>query len=159
VLVAPCPEVPKSGRIPVDAVLAAIVRAARPAASRRTSTPDARIPPNGSRIRAIRHIRSRVVAATVRREVTMAIAGSLRADIPGNDLFEPLDIATDRCKGCALCVDVCPRHVLALDASRINALGHHPVRLLDAAACTSCALCARICPDVVFTVFARPRSA
>ena len=29
--------------------------------------------------------------------------------------FEPLDIATERCKGCGLCVDVCPKHVLALD--------------------------------------------
>ena len=69
----------------------------------------------------------------------------------------PLEIASDRCKGCELCVGVCPKHVLALDTATVNALGHHPVRLTDAAACTRCVLCARICPDSVFTVFVRPR--
>jgi 2-oxoglutarate ferredoxin oxidoreductase subunit delta len=72
--------------------------------------------------------------------------------------FEPLDVATDRCKGCQLCVTACPKHVLELDSSVVNVLGHHPVRLTDAAACTSCALCARVCPDSVFTVYARPRA-
>ena len=71
--------------------------------------------------------------------------------------FEPLDIATDRCKGCELCVHICPKHCLDLDLSVVNALGYHPVGLTDAAACTSCALCARICPDAVFAVFTRPK--
>lgn len=71
--------------------------------------------------------------------------------------FEPLDIASERCKGCSLCIDVCPKHVLALDDAVVNERGYHPVRLIDAPACTSCALCARVCPDVVFTVYARPR--
>ncbi len=71
--------------------------------------------------------------------------------------FEPLDIAADRCKGCSLCVGICPKCVLALDESTVNALGYHAVQLTDAAVCTSCALCARICPDAVFTVYARPK--
>lgn len=71
----------------------------------------------------------------------------------------PLDIAADRCKGCGLCVDVCPKHVLELDPQVVNPLGYHPVRLTDPSACTSCALCARICPDVIFTVYARPKGA
>jgi 2-oxoglutarate ferredoxin oxidoreductase subunit delta len=73
--------------------------------------------------------------------------------------FRPLDIESDRCKGCELCVGACPHDLLAIDSSTVNRLGHHPIRLLDAAACTSCALCARICPDAVFTVYARPREA
>ncbi len=73
--------------------------------------------------------------------------------------FEPLDIAADHCKGCGLCVAVCPQHVLELDHVAVNPLGYHPVRLTDAASCTSCALCARICPDAVFTVYARPKGA
>lgn len=73
------------------------------------------------------------------------------------DGFLPLDIAIDRCKGCELCIDACPKGVLALDASVVNRLGHHPIRLIDAAGCTSCALCARVCPDAVFTVYARAR--
>ena len=69
----------------------------------------------------------------------------------------PLDIARDRCKGCGLCVVACPKHVVALDEAMVNALGYHPVELVDAAACTSCALCARVCPDAVFTVYAPAR--
>ena len=71
--------------------------------------------------------------------------------------FEPLDIASERCKGCGLCIDVCAKHALALDESVVNDLGYHPVRLTDPALCTSCALCARICPDAVYTVYARPK--
>lgn len=88
------------------------------------------------------------------------IAGSSVAEAPAparSARFEPLDIAADRCKGCGLCVDVCPKHVLALDPVVVNPLGYHPVRLTDAASCTSCALCARICPDVIIEVFARPK--
>ncbi|HSL77613.1 MAG TPA: 4Fe-4S dicluster domain-containing protein [Candidatus Limnocylindrales bacterium] len=77
--------------------------------------------------------------------------------ITGETAFLPLVIAVDRCKGCELCVETCPKHVLGLDDTAVNALGHHPVRLRDAAACTSCVLCARVCPDAVFTVFARPK--
>jgi 2-oxoglutarate ferredoxin oxidoreductase subunit delta len=72
--------------------------------------------------------------------------------------FVPLEIAIDRCKGCRLCIDVCPRHVLALDESFVNGLGYHPVKLTDPDGCTSCALCARICPDAVYTVYARPKA-
>jgi len=90
--------------------------------------------------------------------VVAATAPPKRVDAPGiADTFHPLDIAIDRCKGCELCVDACPKAVLALDLTIVNRLGHHPIRLTDAAACTSCALCARICPDAVFTVYARAR--
>ena len=89
----------------------------------------------------------------------MAIAvDSIRSGTNPRDAFEPLDIAVDRCKGCSLCVSICPKNVLMLDVSIVNQLGYHPVRLTDAAACTSCALCARICPDSVFAVFARPKA-
>jgi 2-oxoglutarate ferredoxin oxidoreductase subunit delta len=90
----------------------------------------------------------------------MAIAvQETRQETRRSRAFEPLDVAAHRCKGCGLCVSVCPKGVLELDASLVNELGYHPVRLTDAGACTSCALCARICPDAVFAVYARPRSA
>jgi 2-oxoglutarate ferredoxin oxidoreductase subunit delta len=73
--------------------------------------------------------------------------------------FEPLEIAVERCKGCGLCVEACPRQVLEVDPAIVNRLGYHPIRLIDAASCTSCALCARVCPDAVFAVYARPRHA
>lgn len=73
--------------------------------------------------------------------------------------FEPLVIASERCKGCELCVTACPQHVLELDTAVVNVLGYHPVHLTDAAGCTSCAFCARVCPDAVFTVYAPPKAA
>jgi 2-oxoglutarate ferredoxin oxidoreductase subunit delta len=84
-----------------------------------------------------------------------AVAMSSRPPVP----WAPLVIADDHCKGCELCVGACPKGVLALDRSRVNALGYHPVELTDASACTSCAFCARVCPDSVFTVWAAPREA
>jgi 2-oxoglutarate ferredoxin oxidoreductase subunit delta len=75
------------------------------------------------------------------------------------DVFIPLEIERDRCKGCGLCVDVCPKHCLELNESVVNGLGHHPVELTEVAACTSCAICARACPDVAFTIYAKPRKA
>lgn len=87
----------------------------------------------------------------------MGIAELIGARATPSAVFEPLEIAEERCKGCGLCVDVCPKHVLALDTSTVNRLGYHPVRLTDASLCTSCAFCARVCPDVVFSVFAPVR--
>jgi len=78
---------------------------------------------------------------------------------PGiDDGWRPLDIASERCKGCELCITACPHHVLALDERVVNRLGYHPVQLTDAAGCTSCVICARVCPDAVFTIYA-PRKA
>ena len=71
----------------------------------------------------------------------------------------PVIVASDRCKGCELCVAACPHHSLALDHGMVNLLGHHPVALIDAASCTSCAFCARVCPDAVLTVLAPPKGA
>jgi 2-oxoglutarate ferredoxin oxidoreductase subunit delta len=79
---------------------------------------------------------------------------SIRPPVP----WTPLVIAEARCKGCELCIEACPHAVLALDTSRVNVLGYHPIRLIDAAGCTSCALCARVCPDCVFTVWTAPRA-
>ncbi len=73
--------------------------------------------------------------------------------------FTPLTIASDRCKGCELCILACPHDALALDQAVVNGLGYHPVRLIAPERCTSCVFCARVCPDIVFTVYARPKEA
>ena len=59
---------------------------------------------------------------------------------------------TDLCKGCGLCVSACPRHIVALNTSALNAKGYHPAHVTDMAQCIACAMCATMCPDVVITV-------
>lgn len=61
-------------------------------------------------------------------------------------------IDTDRCKGCSLCVSVCPVSILALDTKSINAIGYHPSYVIEPDKCIACAFCATICPDVVIEV-------
>jgi 2-oxoglutarate ferredoxin oxidoreductase subunit delta len=66
-------------------------------------------------------------------------------------------IDEDRCKGCGLCVAVCPTHTLQMAEGRFNIKGYPPVEVADPETCTGCAVCAVICPDVVFTVYRRKR--
>ena len=56
------------------------------------------------------------------------------------------------CKGCGLCVSVCPVHILELDMAVITPKGYHPAHCIDESACTGCATCALMCPDVAITV-------
>lgn len=65
-------------------------------------------------------------------------------------------ILTDVCKGCELCIPVCPPKVLVMSKT-VNAIGFRYPELLDG--CTGCELCAEICPDYCFEVFrGRPES-
>jgi len=62
-------------------------------------------------------------------------------------------IDEERCKGCELCVPVCPHQVIRM-ADHFNSHGYRPSMLDDPQGkCTGCALCAVICPDVVIRVY------
>jgi len=56
------------------------------------------------------------------------------------------------CKGCELCVTACPKHIIALDSTRLNAKGYHPAGVNKPEDCTGCAFCATMCPDCAITV-------
>ena len=58
----------------------------------------------------------------------------------------------DRCKGCGLCVDVCPKKIVHMATDRINAKGFHPATVTEMDKCIGCAFCATMCPDVVIEV-------
>jgi 2-oxoglutarate ferredoxin oxidoreductase subunit delta len=88
---------------------------------------------------------------------TPFVDAPLRRVGSGIPAFRPVLVASERCKGCGLCIDACAPHVLALDDGVVNAMGYHPVRLTDEDGCTSCAKCARMCPDAVLSIFARPK--
>lgn len=61
-------------------------------------------------------------------------------------------INTDRCKGCGLCIEACPKKILAIDEENLNAKGYHPAAVVDITGCIACAFCATMCPDAVITV-------
>ena len=56
------------------------------------------------------------------------------------------------CKGCSLCVDICPLNILELDNDRITEKGYHPAVVVDGEKCIACANCALMCPDSAITV-------
>ncbi|MDR1541852.1 MAG: 4Fe-4S dicluster domain-containing protein [Clostridiales bacterium] len=58
----------------------------------------------------------------------------------------------ERCKGCSLCVDACPKKILALSRKAMNSKGFHPAEITDQASCIACAFCAIMCPDAVISV-------
>ena len=60
-------------------------------------------------------------------------------------------IDTEQCKGCGLCVTVCPKGCIVM-SRQSNKNGYFPAEATNAE-CTGCALCAIICPDVVIKVF------
>ncbi len=59
------------------------------------------------------------------------------------------------CKGCELCLPVCPPRVLEMSA-RTGPSGFRFPLLREG--CTGCELCAEICPDFCIEVFRLPRS-
>ncbi|MBN1401532.1 MAG: 4Fe-4S binding protein [Anaerolineae bacterium] len=55
------------------------------------------------------------------------------------------------CKGCYLCISVCPRQVLGI--SREGWTGsHYPVVVRDIERCTACRNCEMYCPDLAIEV-------
>ena len=62
-------------------------------------------------------------------------------------------IKKDHCKGCELCIEFCPKNVLARSTG-YNLKGYHyPIVTKDE--CTNCTLCVTVCPEyAIFSVVA-----
>ena len=56
------------------------------------------------------------------------------------------------CKGCELCIQVCPKNIIALDNIKINQKGYNPAGVVNVEECIGCANCALMCPYQVITV-------
>ena len=57
---------------------------------------------------------------------------------------------TELCKGCRLCVGVCPKKAI-IPLETVNKKGYEIIRV-DEDLCIGCGMCYKICPDYVFTV-------
>lgn len=60
-------------------------------------------------------------------------------------------IDEDFCKGCQLCIHVCPRQVLVMGKKR-NRAGYLLPEIREGSKCTACLICELTCPDLVITV-------
>jgi 2-oxoglutarate ferredoxin oxidoreductase subunit delta len=58
----------------------------------------------------------------------------------------------DACKGCELCIFVCPKKILTLSKTTINAKGFNPACIIDQEQCIACNNCAIMCPDSAIKV-------
>lgn len=57
-----------------------------------------------------------------------------------------------KCKGCELCVFVCPKKIISLNTEKINAKGFNPAYVTNQEECIACGNCAIMCPDSVIKV-------
>jgi len=61
-----------------------------------------------------------------------------------------ITIDTERCKGCGLCVTVCPQNSIVI-SKQSNKNGYFPA-LATNNSCTGCAMCAIVCPEAIIEV-------
>ena len=62
-----------------------------------------------------------------------------------------IEINNDWCKGCYICVDICPKQVFDISTKR-NKLGVHPAKAQRPAQCIVCYECELHCPDMAISV-------
>ncbi len=68
-----------------------------------------------------------------------------------------VEFLEDKCKGCSLCVSVCPVEIIQLSKDNINAKGYPTAGVIEMDKCIGCTNCALICPDCVITVYKAKR--
>ncbi len=61
-------------------------------------------------------------------------------------------INDDWCKGCELCIDVCPRPEVFALSDQVNSKGYRRIMINDLSLCTGCMLCELMCPDLAIIV-------
>lgn len=60
-------------------------------------------------------------------------------------------IDEERCKGCAFCIEFCPKESIFL-SEELNLKGYFVAAFDAAKGCNGCGICALMCPDVAIEV-------
>ena len=63
-----------------------------------------------------------------------------------------IKINKDKCKGCLLCMSVCPKGAIETEKD-LNRLGYKAAKFKDGKECAGCAMCAIICPDSCIEIY------
>lgn len=62
-----------------------------------------------------------------------------------------IEIDTDMCKGCYLCIEVCPKKCIG-KSETFSKTGYFPAKFIKDE-CIGCQTCARVCPDLAIKVY------
>lgn len=63
-------------------------------------------------------------------------------------------VDTERCKGCGLCVEACPKSLITLAAKSVNRKGYpYAIQTDERGLCNGCASCGIMCPDGCISVY------
>ena len=60
-------------------------------------------------------------------------------------------IDTERCKGCGLCITVCPKNSIVI-SKESNQSGYFPAEAKNVD-CTGCTKCAIVCPEGIIEIY------
>ncbi|MCD6471815.1 ferredoxin family protein [Candidatus Aerophobetes bacterium] len=64
-----------------------------------------------------------------------------------------IEIDKERCKGCGLCINACPKKVIKF-SNAFNSKGYHSAEFNDPGNnCIACGFCYMMCPDTSITVY------
>ncbi len=69
-----------------------------------------------------------------------------------------IEIDSELCKDCRLCISVCPHHLIE-SSNRMNQKGYYPAFFIEkqlkkeGKKCTGCSLCAIACPEIAIEVY------
>ncbi len=62
-------------------------------------------------------------------------------------------ILEDSCKGCALCVEYCPKGCIQVSKDKFTSGGALLPEFVNKDACTACMTCGAMCPDFAIEVY------
>ncbi|PKL75555.1 MAG: hypothetical protein CVV27_14765 [Candidatus Melainabacteria bacterium HGW-Melainabacteria-1] len=88
-------------------------------------------------------------------QVSHAEAVSHTETVSAPPLKGLVELDRERCRGCLLCLDICPNELFVRD-ERPNASGALPALMRTPEYCLNCMRCVSICPDQAFDVPVNP---
>jgi 2-oxoglutarate ferredoxin oxidoreductase subunit delta len=72
---------------------------------------------------------------------------------------EPMIVIDEACcKGCGICIGLCPKSILE-SSNQLNSRGYHVPSIVDGNGCTNCRQCELLCPDLAIFIIEEPESA
>ena len=69
-----------------------------------------------------------------------------------------IEIDRERCKGCMLCMEFCPKKCISL-SEELNLKGYFVAAFDATTDCTACGNCVLVCPDVAIEIGASVETA